>query len=107
MALSGLPYSCSLTKLSIKPNYEGRSGRSLLEISNVFSFKSFIISPEIFLILLSFRVNTVRLGDLSKSLNSARRLKDNAIVSNFYDQGISEKFDSLFYFNSNKMRFFV
>jgi hypothetical protein len=91
----------------MKPNYEGKSGRSLLETSKVFNIPSFTISPEIFFILLSFRVRTVRLGHLSKSLNSLRRLKDRVIVSNFYDHGISEKLDNLFYFNSNTIRFLV
>jgi hypothetical protein len=34
-------------------------------------------------------------------------LKDKAIVSNFYDHGISEKFDNRFSFNSKRIKFFV
>jgi hypothetical protein len=46
-----------------------------------------MISLEIFCILLSERMRTVRLGHLSKSVNEVIRLKDNERVSRYYELG--------------------
>ena len=84
----------------MNPISEGRSGRSLLERSNVFKVLSLIIFGDIFLILLSFKIRTVSLGHLSKSSNYMSLLKAKARMSNFYDQGAYLKEVNLFYLSS-------
>lgn len=101
------PYSWSLTKESKKPSSEGRSERLLFDRSKVLSFLSLKMSPEILFSLLSFRISTVRLGHRSKSSNYLSPLKERAIVSSFYECGISEKSKSLFYLSSKAIRLFV
>ena len=96
MALRGFPSICILTKLFINPSSEGRSGMSLFDRSSVFKVSSFTTLDDNFLILLSFKIKTVRFGHLSKSSNSVNLLKDKARMSSFYDQGASLKEVNLF-----------
>lgn len=107
IAFRGFPSICRRTRESMNPNSEGRSGRSLLERSNVFSFCNFTMSPEIFLILLSLRIKIDRLGHRSKSLNSVSLLKERAIVSSLSEEGISAKLESLFSLSSSRIKLFV
>ena len=58
----------------MKPSSQGKSGKSLLLMSRVFSFVNFMISLESFLILLSAKIKTVRFGQWSNEQNSVRRL---------------------------------
>lgn len=91
----------------MNPIYDGRSGRSLFEMSNVLSFFKFMMFEESFLILLSLRISTVRLGDRSKSSNYVNLLKDKARISSFYDQGDSVKELSLFSLSSRTTKLLV
>jgi len=104
IALSGFPSSWIRTKLSINPNSDGKSGRSLLERSSVFNFDNFIISEDRLLSLLSLKIRTVRLGHCENAENSVNLLKANIIVSSLFERGNSDKWVSLFYFNSKLAR---
>jgi hypothetical protein len=50
----------------MNPISHGKSGKSLLDKSKVLSFFNFMISFDIFFILLSDKISTVKFGHLSK-----------------------------------------
>ena len=83
IAFRGFPSIWRRNSPSMNPISDGKSGRSLLEISKVFKFLNLTISPDIFLILLSLRIKMDKFGHLLKSLNSERRLNDREMVSSF------------------------
>lgn len=107
IALRGFPSICNLTRLLIKPISEGKSGRSLLDRSKVLSCLTLMMFWEIFLILLSFKIRTVRFGHRSKSSNSVNLLKERARISNFSDHGTSVKEVNRFSFNSSTIMLLV
>jgi hypothetical protein len=87
IVFNGFPYSCILTKDLKNPISDGKSGKSLFAKSRVFNFFNFIISFDIFLILLSESTRAVKLGHLSKYENYVNLLNDSKIESSFYEFG--------------------